>query len=496
MYHSDVSADSIDTVSTRRRFLRGALSLGLFSLVPCSALSNPDDTVSFDIVVIGAGGAGLAAALAAAQKGVSVLVLEKMPMLGGNTFLAAGHLLSAKSQTPQETENNEKDIVEDILLEGRGYADLQRVREIVKESSDVVTWLQNNGANIEKHNLTPLSIGSQYRPLGHTPIGQELVQTLLHGLENKQVLIKILSNVRQILIDDHGRVTGVRISRPDGSTWQANASSIVLATGGYSANDAMIEQYAPQYTDYLTTNAPGATGDGIQMGRELGADIVDLDSIVVHPTTMPFSGLILPRSARVNGGILLSDQGKRFTNELSRTVAADIHSKSHGSAWLILDQQCIDEAPPLQNYVRTGYLTKANNTEELSRIMRLPVSTLTQELVRYADYCANGQDPEFHRRSLTNDLTHFPLYVVRVQPGVHYTAGGIRTDQFCRVLSNGHPIPGLYAAGETVGGIFGRSRPEGTGLMLAMVSGRMAGEEAAKFALENPSPAIQKNRRP
>ena len=482
--------------SSRRRLLTGAAALGAFTLVPLSALADPADAVSCDVVVIGAGGAGLSAALAAAQQGARVLVLEKMPMLGGNTFLAAGYILSAKGDTPEETLANKKIIIDDILTEGRGRANERMVREIVEYSTPMVNWLKENGADLERYDFTDINRGNQFRPSGHALVGEELTETLLHGLENKKVLIKTLSNVREILVNKKGRITGVRVSRPDGSTWQVLASSVILATGGFSANEAMVDQLAPAYANYMTTNSPGATGDGIQMGRALGADTADMEFMVVHPTTLPFSGLVLPWSARANGAILVSDQGRRFVNELNRHVARDMDEKSGGASWLIFDQMCVDNVKTLQNYANAGYLYKAHTVEELSRLLRVPFDNLSMTLKRYAEFCSTGVDRDFHRPSLVNDLSHFPLYAVRVQPGIHCTMGGLVIDEKCRVQRKGKAISGLFAAGETTGGIFGKSRPEGAGLMLALVSGRMAGEQAAKFALENPLPSTHLHRLP
>lgn len=497
MVHSKDSSLRPAASLSRRRILTGALALGAFTLTPLSALADgSEDTVSCDVVVVGAGGAGLSAALAAAQQGASVLVIEKMPMLGGNTYLAAGYILSARGKTPEETEENKRVIIDDILHEGRGHADPHMVEEVVEHSIAMIDWLKANGANLERYHITNINKGNQYRPSNHTLVGEELVQTLLQGLDNKEVLIKTLSNVREILFNREGRLSGVRISRPDGSTWRVHASSVVLATGGFAANEAMVAEHAPAYAEYLTTNSPGATGDGIIMGRAVGAVTEDMESVIVHPTTMPFSGLILPWSARANGAILLNDHGRRFLNELSRHVANDIREKSNGSAWLILDQQCVDNVKTLSNYARLGYLSKAHSVEELSRIIHVPSKTLEEQFARYADFCATGIDRDYHRPSLVNDLSHLPLYAVRVQPGVHYTTGGLKIDKHCRVLSATRPIAGLYAAGETTGGIFGKSRPEGAGLMLALVSGRMAGEQAAKYALENPIPDTSVNRLP
>lgn len=496
MFKSQSSVFATSASSSRRRLLTGAAALGALTLVPLSALADTVDTVSCDVVVIGAGGAGLSAALAAAEQNARVLVLEKMPMLGGNTFLAAGYMLSAKGDTPEETLANTETIVDDILSEGRGRANERMVREVVKYSTPMMNWLIDNGANLERYNITDINRGHQFRPSGHTLVGEELTETLLHGLENKQVLIKTLSNVREILVNNKGHITGVRITRPDGSTWQVLASSVILATGGFSANETMVAQYAPAYANYMTTNSPGATGDGIQMARALGADTADMEFMLVHPTTLPFFGLVLPWSARANGAILVTDQGRRFVNELSRQVAKDMDAKSEGAAWLIFDQACVDKIKTLQNYANAGYLYKAHTVEELGRILRVPFDNLSMTLKRYAEFCKTGIDRDFHRPSLVNDLSHLPFYAVRVQPGLHCTLGGLVIDEKCRVQHQGEPIAGLFAAGETTGGIFGKSRPEGTGLMLALVSGRMAGEQAAKFALENPLPGNQDNRLP
>lgn len=294
--------------------------------------------------------------------------------------------------------------------------------------------------------------------------------------------IRTRTAVKRITTDAEGRVNGVVVLNTKGREYRIDAPAVVIATGGFSANEAMVSRFARHTQGLQSTNSPAATGDGILLAENMGARTVDMHAVTVHPTTLPFSGLILPHQVRVNGAILVNDKGERFADELSEKLAEQIRDKNSGRAWLIFDQAMIDDMPVLKSYARSGYFIRGTSDLELARGIRVPPEKFHETLVRYRSMVDRQEDTDFGRPQLLSRLDSSPLYAVSVRPGIHTTLGGLKIDPRARVLSDKGPIAGLYAAGEVTGGVLGARRLEGAGLTAAIVYGRIAGTEAADWA--------------
>lgn len=479
---------------TLARCLQGMASIAIgISLAASAALAQASDD-QCDVVVIGAGGAGLTSALSAAESGSKVIVVEKMPFIGGNTVLATGFMLGIKKGDVRERQRLESD----MIRKGGRTADKAILSRIVSGSSDAIEWLRGYGAELEPFCITrddnlqaacTLNEDGSISQRGIQPkrglIGPEVINALLHGIESHGVPIRTRTAVKKITTDAQGRISGVVVSDTKGGEYRINAPAVVIATGGFSANEAMVSQFAKHTRGLQSTNSPAATGDGILLAHSLGAQMVDMNAVTVHPTTLPFSGLILPHQVRVNGAILVNDQGERFANELSDTLASQIRDKNHDRAWLIFDQAMVDEMPVLASYARSGYFIRGTSDLELARGIRVPAEKFHDALVRYRSMVEHQEDTDFDRPLLLSRLDTSPLYAVSVRPGIHTTLGGIKVDKLSRVLSEQGPIPGLYAAGEVTGGILGARRLEGAGITAAVVYGRIAGAEASRWAKEH-----------
>ncbi len=479
---------------TLARCLHGMASIAVgISLAASAALAQTSDA-QCDVVVIGAGGAGLTSALSAAESGSKVIVVEKMPFIGGNTVLATGFMLGIKKEDVRERQRLESD----MIRKGGRTADKSILSRIAARSHDAVEWLRGYGAELEPFCITrddnlqaacTLNEDGSISQRGIQPkrglIGPEVINALLHGIESHGVPIRTRTAVKKITTDAQGHISGVLVSDTKGNEYRINAPAVVIATGGFSANEAMISQFAKQTQGLQSTNSPAATGDGILLAKSLGAQIVDMNAVTVHPTTLPFSGLILPHQVRVNGAILVNDQGERFANELSDTLASQIRDKNNDRAWLIFDQAMVDEMPVLASYARSGYFIRGTSDLELARGIRVPAEKFHDALVRYRSMVEHQEDTDFGRPLLLSRLDTSPLYAVSVRPGIHSTLGGIKVDKLSRVLSEQGPIPGLYAVGEVTGGIFGARRLEGAGITTAVVYGRIAGAEASCWAKEH-----------
>ena len=477
-------------------------SIGLAYLASTAAYATQTEPTvvpeqDCDVIVIGAGGAGLSSAVSAAENGAKVIVVEKMPFIGGNTVLAASFMLGIPKDNRIEAERLESD----MIREGGRTLDATLMKRVVTESDDVVNWLREHGANLEAFCLTrDQNMKASCRaddgdgtisrrgiqPANGGYIGEEIIKALLHGIDVHRIPIQTHSSVQSISLNKEGCVSGVVIENVEGEKRHLKAPAVIIATGGFCANEGMITQFTKDTEGLQTTNSPAATGDGIRMAETLGAETIDMNAVTIHPTTLPFSGLIIPRLARVNGAILVNDEGERFADELAPDLSTQIQTKNHGRAWLILDQALLDSMPVLASYARSGYFIRGNSDLELARGIRVPAHKFRETLQRYRNFVDLEKDGDFKRRVLTSRLDHAPLYAVSVRPGIHTSLGGLRVDNESRVLTKHGAIPGLYAAGEVTGGILGKSRLEGAGLTSALVYGRIAGQEAAAWVKTHP----------
>lgn len=475
-----------------KKLKRSALWAGLFSCVfglGMSQVNAKPVVYHYDVVVIGAGAAGLTAAVSAAEHGASVMVIEKMPTVGGNSVLSAGYMLAPITQkntpekgiyTPQLQAQEETQLRDMIVTEGQGANDPLLVKTLVARSGKAIDWLRRLGADLVRDsNDFPLRVQSQSTLM----VGEEVVKTLLQDAETLRIPIQTQARVSRLLIDDQGRVTGVSVITGRGRQYDVAAHSVIIATGGFAANEQLTGVPLMGRGGLNTTNMPGSIGDGILLLEPLHPQMINMKDVVIHATTLPFSNLVMPVQARHEGGIVVDGTGRRFANELSLKLWKDIVDKSFGRAWLIVDQGIIDKMPVLKNYARYGYLYKAQNEEELARYMHVNPQVFANEMRRYRMLAEMKNDLDFHRPTLDSTLREYPLYAVSIQPALHGTPGGLKINVNTEVLNQkNEPIPGVFAAGEVTGGVFGKGRIQGTGLMDAIVYGRIAGIHAAHYA--------------
>jgi len=260
------------------------------------------------------------------------------------------------------------------------------------------------------------------------------------------------------------------------------AKSVILATGGFGANAEMVIEYNENLEGFSTTNHAGATGSGIVMAEEVGADLVDIDQIQIHPTTDPETGYLFTEGLRGDGAILINKEGKRFTNELLTrdVVSKNILAQTDKVAYLVVNQELADENASLAGYIEDGYATKGETIESLGSESGIDSSTLATTLKNYTKYVKNKKDEEFDRVHLTQTLEEGPYYIIPVTPGIHHTMGGLKIDTQTHILDKkGNTIKGLYAAGEVTGGVHGGNRIGGNAVADIIVFGRIAGETSA-----------------
>ena len=511
---------------------------------------NPDDymakadktangeTVSYDadVVVIGAGGAGMTAAMTAADAGQKVVILESQAMVGGNSARATGGMNAAKTVYQDENEfdqaagvektlataaekyaDNETitalaktvseqwaayqanptgyfDSVElmelDTMVGGKGINDPELVKTLCEGTADAIDWLDENGITL--HNVSSFggaSVKRIHRPVNEegkvVSVGAYMIPLLQENCEKRGIDIVLNTTVDTILTDANGAAVGVSGTDKDGNTVVVNAKSVILATGGFGANLDMVTQYKPELAGFMTTNAAGAQGQGIEMATAIGAGTVDMDQIQIHPTVEANTAALITEGLRGDGAILVNANGERFIDEVgTRDVVSAAEIAQPGSySWLIVDQAMADASSVIQGYIKKGYTKTGATYEELAKELDIDPATFANTMETWNGYVEAKNDPDFGRTSFANPLNNGPYYAIKVTAGVHHTMGGVTINSATEVLKeDGTVIPGLFAAGEVTGGVHGANRLGGTAVADFVVFGRIAGESAANYA--------------
>ena len=437
-----------------------------------------------DIVVIGAGGAGMAAAIEAKEAGKSVIIVEKMPIVGGNTNRATGGINAAgtKIQEDEGIEDSVDVFFADTLKGGKEINNKDLVQVMVDNSASAVEWLNELGAGLTRVSLS----GGATNPRIHTPadgsaVGPVVVGTMTQKLKELGVTIMMETTAKEILMDGD-KVTGILATDPNGNEFKINAKAVIETTGGFGANSEKVESYRSDLVGFSTTNHSGALGEGIDMGEKVGAALTDIKEIQIHPTTDPESGYMFTEGLRGDGAILVNQEGERFTNELGTrdVVSADILKQTGGIAYLITNEEMREDNGALRGYIEKGYAVEGADLDSLGQALQVDAETLKTTLSKYKSYVDNANDEDFSRDNMTVTLENGPYYALKVTPAIHHTMGGLTINTTAQVLNGeGNPIKGLYAAGEVTGGIHGANRIGGNAMTDIIVFGRIAGQTAA-----------------
>lgn len=452
---------------------------------------TPENENSHDVVIIGAGGAGLAAALAAYEAGADILVLEKMPVAGGNTNLATGGMNAAetKFQEALGIEDTVDLFVKETMEGGYNKADEELVRFMAENSAATIDWLDSMGITLDGVSFSGgFSVARIHRPKDGSSVGSYLVSGLLKQIEEKGIKIAYNTKAEELVVDDNNKVVGVKATGPDGEVTYS-AKAVIVAAGGFGANLEMVVKYQPGLEGYVTTNAAGATGDGILMVEKINGDTVDMDQIQIHPTVVQETSQLVTEALRGEGAILVNQEGKRFTNELltrDKVSAAEI-AQSGSYAYILFDEALREKNKVVDKYIAQGFTTTGDTLPDLARQLDIDPAVLEETLSTYNAYVEAGKDEEFEREEKALiPLVKEPYYAIKIAPGIHHTMGGIKINTQTQVLDkDGNAIEGLYAAGEVTGGIHGGNRIGGNAVADIMVFGREAGKQAGTYAMEN-----------
>ena len=494
-----------------------------------------DQTIDTDIVVVGAGGAGMVAAITAADLGKKVVVLESQPAVGGNSVKSTGGMNAAKTVWQDKNTFGESAGVEktlkaaeayqdnaaitalaatvrtqweawqakpegyfdstelfalDTLIGGKGLNDPELVNTLVGNSAAAIEWLSTVG--IDLHNVAAFggaSVKRIHRPVDENgkvaSVGAYTVPRLETALKARDGITLLTdTTVEKILTDGSGAACGVEAVGKSGAKVTVNAKAVILASGGFGANLEMVVKYAPQLDGFMTTNAAGIKGQGIQMAVELGAATVDMDQIQIHPTVQADTASLITEGLRGDGAVLINAEGNRFIDEVgTRDVVSAAEIAQPGSfSWLVVDQKMVEASSVIQGYINRGLMVKGDSYEALAEALGIPADAFAATMQKWNACVESKNDPDFGRTSFAKPLDTAPYYAVKVTAGIHHTMGGLKITPETAVLNTeGQAIPGLFAAGEVTGGVHGGNRLGGNAVADIVVFGRIAGEQAAAW---------------
>lgn len=446
-----------------------------------------------DIVVIGSGGAGLSAAIQASQKGADVIVLEKMGIVGGNSNYSTAGLNASETGVQRKLgiEDTNEQYFEDTMKGGHYLNDPDLVHTLVENSADAVDWLSSLGADLSDVGKMAGSTNPRtHRPKGGAPIGAHLISVLKKQTMNSDnigvVEVRTRNKVTDVLTDDDGAVCGVVVSSQSG-TYEIKAKAVIVASGGFGANQEMVTEYRPDLVGFNTTNHAGATGDAVEFLKKVDAQFIQMDQIQTHPTVVVGSGIMITEAVRGNGAIMVNREGKRFASEMlpRDAMSAAVLEQTGKSAFLVFDQGIRESLKAIESYDAQGLLTSGNTIEELAEKLGIPPQTFAQTIKTYNQYQKNGNDDDFGRKGseMPRSLEKAPYYAVEVAPAIHHTMGGLKINTKAQVLNNSNEvIPGLFAAGEVTGGVHGANRLGGTAVADIVIYGRIAANSAVSYA--------------
>ena len=503
-----------------------------------STTKAKDIEETVDVVVVGAGGAGMTAAITATDAGKKVIVVESQPIAGGNSVRSTGGMNAAK--TPYQDKNEFKeaagvektlataaekfadnatitalaatvksqwdayqanpqgyfDSVElmelDTMIGGKGKNNPELVKALAENSADAIEWLASIGAEVKNVGaFGGASVKRIHRPVNAdgkvTAVGAYIVPILEKNLQDRNVQFLFDTTANEIIMKD-GKAVGIKGTGKDGHKVTINAKSVVIATGGFGANAEMVEKYKPELKGFATTNAEGAQGQGIDMATAVGAATVDMNQIQIHPTVHieeDGNAHLITEGLRGDGAILVNAEGKRFYDEVSTRdkVSAAIIAQPEKSAWLVVDQSMVDKSAVIAGYIKSGYTVTGATYEELAKAMGVDEATFVSTMNTWNQAVEAKSDAEFGRTSFANPLTTAPYYAIKITPAVHHTMGGIVINPKAEVLNEkGEVISGLFAAGEVTGGVHGANRLGGNAVADFVVFGRISGQSAADNA--------------
>ena len=497
---------------------------------------------SADLIIVGAGGAGLSAAVTAKDLGVkNVLVLEKMPVIGGNTLRCASAfnaadpdrqkalpmtetlkeaVVKAISEKPVSEEHAK--LMADVKAKYEAYlksgsktlfdcpewhalqtynggdkvGHIPLIRQYSNNVLDTLHWMQSKGSPVMDRVSQGAGALWQRTHQLDAPAGLGLIDPLYQSAVKQGVNFKLGMRVQDLILNDKGRVIGVTATDKVGNKYEfTSKDGVILATGGYSQNKEMRQKSAPHLTpEMVSTNQPGATGDGIVIATRHGADTTGMNYVQVYPLATPGTGALQGRARKMSGlddVIDVNKNGERFVKEDARRdeFVAAIKKQPGGVVYDINDSSIVKPLNSFNEDVETlvsiGRIYKADSLADLAKQLGMPADKLEATVAEFNKMVEAKNDPKFGRKLFDRPIVKPPFYATPRAPSIHHTMGGLQISTNAQVLDKkGKPIPGLYAAGEVTGGIHGSNRLGGNATADVLTFGRIAAKSAVAHKYE------------
>ena len=451
---------------------------------------------NYDVVVIGAGGAGFSAAIEAKNAGANVVLLEKMPAVGGNSLISGAEMNAARNWVQPKLgilDDSAERHAADTFKGGDKKGDMKVINVMTANALDAAKWCRDYlGVRFEDDNLFFFGGHSRKRaliPVGHT--GTEFIAKFQAKADELGIPVITDMKAEELIKDKTGRVVGVKATS-HGAPYTFNAKGgVVLATGGFGANKAMVKKYNPKIDErFKTTDAPGTTGEALYMAKRAGAQLVNMGYIQTYPICDPISGVIeLIADSRFDGAIMLNQEGKRFVEELERRdVLSEAILKQTGNyCWVLWNDNIGKISNPVKEhpteyeaFTKQGIMATCPDLKCIADFTKMPLKQLESTVKRVSSMAGKGNDKDFHHRGGLMDMSEGQYYVIKAVPSTHHTMGGVRINEKAQALTaKGQVIPGLWAAGEVTGVTHGTNRLGGNAYTDIIVFGRIAGEAAA-----------------
>jgi len=446
-----------------------------------------------DVLVVGAGACGLAAAIAARDAGASVAIIEKLDRAGGNSSLSTGSVPAAGTRFQREAgigDSTER-FVADLLRTGGPTDCPDLLRRLVATSAETVEWLVDSvGARMVL--VTAYKHVGHSVPRLHAPVsrrGQDLVDDLLAAAEKRGIPLAVGNGARTLLSNDNGHIIGADVETTNGERQKIGARKVILAVNGFAGNRDLVSRFCPEVSGAQYFGARGSTGEAVLWGEQLGAALGNIGAYQGYAAVSDPHGSLLSWTTIEKGGIIVNGNGHRFGDESAGYSGYTPNVMAQGGpCFAIFDQKIFDVTAAEEEFVELanyGGVREADTPEALAALHRLDAAAVARALDDYNKAARGEQRDAFGRRDFALAPLSGPLYICRVVPGLFHTQGGLMVDIDGRVLrENGKPIANLFAGGGAAAGLSGKTGAggyaSGNGLLSAVGLGRLAGLAAAR----------------
>ncbi len=453
-------------------------------------------SIHVPVLVVGAGAAGLCAALAAKEAGADVVVVERDAMPAGSTALSAGLIPAAgtRFQRARGIDDSPREFADDIQQKAKGEADPVLVEAVARAAGPLIEWLA------DRYKL-PFDVVDNFNYPGHSAMrmhglpsrtGRELIDRLRNAAEANEIVIVTRSAAAQLAVDPNDRILGAEVARSDGMHEWIGCEALILACSGFGGNPDLVRRYIPEMADALYFGHSGNRGDAIIWGHSLGAMLSHPGAYQGHGSVATPHNILISWAVIMEGGVQVNGEGRRFSDETRgySEQAAEVLRQPGGFAWNVFDERIAGVARQFEDFreaERSRAILIANGIAELAGTMHVPAATLVAEWDEVERLKLVGGQDRHGRRFRAGQSCRPPYHAVRITGALFHTQGGLAVDAEGRVKrANGTNFPNLFAAGGAAAGVSGSTAAgylSGNGLLTATVLGRLAGEAAARQVL-------------